>query len=90
MLLLSCCCLVLFGGVLPMFLHIWWVFHSRKCLAKILFFLGLFLKSLFGGELLFLLSCCRLVFFGGVLSMLLHICFGFFIPENAWQKLSSS
>ena len=39
--LVSCCRLVFFSGVLPMFLHICWVFCSRKCLAKIIFFLGL-------------------------------------------------
>ena len=26
---------------LPMFWHVCWVFHSRECLAKIIFFLGL-------------------------------------------------
>ena len=39
-LLLSCCRLVLFGGVLPMF-YICCGFCSRKCLAKILLILGL-------------------------------------------------
>ena len=45
------------------------VFCSRKCLAKILFFLGLDFEIHFRERTLFLLSFCRLVLFGGVLPM---------------------
>ena len=64
--LLPCCCLVFFSVVLPRFLHFCWGFHSRECLAKIIFFLGLVFEihfreriSVFGVLLLSrVFQCC--------------------------------
>ena len=52
-------------------------FCSRKCLGKILFFLGSVFESALGSELPFLLLCCALVFFGGVLPLFLFACWVF-------------
>ena len=71
MFLLSCCRLVFFSGVLPLFLHICWVFCSRKCVAKILFFLGLVFEIHFRERAFVLVVLC------GVLPMFLHICWVF-------------
>ena len=77
MFLLSCCCLVRFGVVLPMFLHTCWVFCSRKCLTKILFFLGLVSEIHFRERTFVLVVLLLPVFFGAVLPMFLHTCWVF-------------
>ena len=66
------------------------VFHSRECLAKILFFLGLVFKSFFGGELLFLLSCRALLFFSVVLPVFLHICWVSLFPKTLMRDSAGS
>ena len=133
-----------FRGVLPMFLHVCWAFCSRKCPAKILFFLGLvfeihfrhfrertfvfvvlmppcvfqwcfvyviayllgflFPKMLGKNSLLLrfgfwdpfsganFCSCCLVaaLCFSVVFCLCFCIFVGFSVPENAWQKFSSS
>ena len=61
MFLLPCCAPVFFGGVFVYVFAICWGFCSRKCLAKILFFLGLVPETPFRERIFVLLSCCALV-----------------------------
>ena len=88
--LLSCCALVFFSVALPMFLHFCWGFHSQERWAKIIFFLGLVFESHFRERafvfVVLLPPCVFRCRFAYVFAYLL----GFFIPENAWQKFSSS
>ena len=62
-----------FSGVLPMFLHICWVFCSRKCLAKILFFLGLVFEIHFRERTIVFVVLSHSSVFGGVLHTFFHI-----------------
>ena len=45
---------------------------------------GRFLKSIFGSELLFLVSCCGLWFSLVVFCLCFCLLISFFSPENAW------
>ena len=73
MFLLSCCRLVFFSGVLPTFLHICWVFCSRKCLAKTLFVLGLVFEIHFRERTIVFVVLSHSSVFGGVLHTFFHI-----------------
>ena len=70
-----------FSGVLAMFLHICWVFCSRKCLAEIRFFLGLVFEIHFRERtfvlVVLLLSCVFQWCFASVFAYLL----GFLFPK---------
>ena len=61
---------------------------SFVCFCVVLFFLGSVLESIFGCELLFLLSwqsCCGLVFFGGVFPMF-SLTYMFIRPQEMLSK----
>ena len=79
--------LVLFGGVLPMVLHICWAFCSRKCSGKILFFLGLVFVTHFRERtfvfVVFLLPCAFRWCFAYVFAYLLGFLFPKMLGKNS-------
>ena len=81
---LSCCGLLFFSGVLPMFLFYDLAFRPRTCFGKILLMSGFslrrFLESIFGSELSFFLSCCSLLFLV-VFCLCFVLCFGL-LPQD--------
>ena len=67
-----------------------WAFCSRKCPAKILFFLGLVFEIHFR-ERTFCFCCLDAALcFSVVFCLCFCIFVGFSVTENAWQKFSSS